>query len=88
MLTPDLPGLGVDRTPASAVGLQAYADRLCATLQSCTEPVQLVGHSMGGIAITQAAEAMPEKVRTLVYLTAFLLPAGSSLLDEAHTDKR
>lgn len=87
VLTPDLPGLGVDRTPVSAVSLQSYADRLCETLASCSEPAQFIGHSMGGVAITQAAEAMPEKIKTLVYLTAFLLPAGSSLLDEASTDK-
>jgi len=41
---------------------------------------------MGGIAITQAAEAMPQKVKTLVYLTAFLLPSGRSLIEEAQTD--
>lgn len=84
--TPDLPALGVDRTPLSSVSLQSYADRVCATLGACHEPVYLVGHSMGGIAITQAAEAMPQKVKMLVYVTAFLLPSGRCLLDQAHTD--
>jgi len=33
---------------------------------------------MGGLAITQAAEAMPDKIKMLVYLTAFLLPSGKT----------
>lgn len=86
VLTPDLPALGVDRTPLSSATLQSYTDRVCETLGGCSESVCLVGHSMGGIAITQAAEAMPHKVKTLVYLTAFLLPSGRTLLDEAQAD--
>jgi pimeloyl-ACP methyl ester carboxylesterase len=78
--------LGVDRTPIQSVSLQSYADRVCETLSACSEPVYLVGHSMGGLAITQAAEAMPQKVRMLVYLTAFLVPSGRTLLDIAQAD--
>jgi len=86
VLTPDLPALGVDRAPLPSATLQSYADRVCVTLSACSESVYLVGHSMGGIAITQAAEAMPHKVKTLVYLTAFLLPSGRTLLEEAQAD--
>lgn len=86
VLTPDLPALGVDRTPLQSVSLQAYVDRVCGTLKACNEPVYLVGHSMGGIVVTQAAEAMPQKVKMLVYLSAFLLPNGRCLLEQAHTD--
>lgn len=84
--TPDLPALGVDRTPVQSVTLQSYADRVCEILSACDEPVYLVGHSMGGLAITQAAEAIPQKVKMLVYLTAFLLPSGKTLLDIAQAD--
>lgn len=86
VIAPDLPALGIDRTPLHSVSLQSYADRVCEALDACGEAVHLVGHSMGGIVITQAAEAMPQKVKTLVYLTAFLLPSGRSLLEELHTD--
>jgi len=86
VIAPDLPALGVDRTPLHSASLQAYADRVCETLDACDEAVHLVGHSMGGIAITQAAEAMPQKVKTLVYLTAFLLPSGRSLMEEVQAD--
>ncbi len=86
VLTPDLPGHGRDKTPIPQVSLQAYADRVCQVLDAQAEPVVLVGHSMGGLVITQAAEQRPQKVKTLVYLTAFLLRDGESLLQVAQGD--
>jgi pimeloyl-ACP methyl ester carboxylesterase len=56
---------------------------VCETLDAQAEPVLLVGHSMGGIVITQVAEERPEKIQTLVYLTAFLPQNGESLLQLA-----
>ena len=46
----------------------------------------LVGHSRGGIVISQAAELVPGGIRHLVYLSAYLLPAGASLAEEARRD--
>ena len=77
----DLPSHGIDRTPIGAVSLETYADSVCEILDRCGEPVTLVGHSMGGLVISRAAELRPARVRTLVYLTAFLLRDGQSLLD-------
>lgn len=77
----DLPGHGCDRTPLAELTLDAYADRVVQTLCGLDEPAILVGHSMGGIVISQAAERAPERVAGLVYLCAFLLPAGESILD-------
>ena len=34
----------------------------------------MVGHSMGGLTISAVAEAVPEKLRALVYVTALMLP--------------
>jgi len=42
----------------------------------------LVGHSFGGTVISKVAEAIPERIRRLVFLTAFVLRDGKSLLDE------
>jgi pimeloyl-ACP methyl ester carboxylesterase len=56
---------------------------VCETLDAQAEPVLLVGHSMGGIVITQVAEEHPEKIQTLVYLTAFLPQNSESLLQIA-----
>lgn len=86
VFAPDLPALGIDRMPVQTASLQSYSDRVCETLSMCSEPAILIGHSMGGLAITQAAEAMPEKVKLLVYLTAFLLASGQTLLEIAQAD--
>lgn len=82
----DLPGHGDDKTPIAQVSLQAYADRVGEVLDAQSEPVILVGHSMGGVVITQAAEHHPDKIKTLVYLTAFLLRNGEFLLQHAQGD--
>jgi pimeloyl-ACP methyl ester carboxylesterase len=81
--TLDLPGHGQDRTPIREITLAAYTKRVCEALDAQAEPVMLVGHSMGGIVITQVAEERPEKIQMLVYLTAFLPQNGESLLQLA-----
>jgi len=86
VIAPDLPGHGVDRTPLNRVNLDGYTKRLCEVLDDGEEPALLVGHSMGGIAVTRAAELRPDRVHTLVYVAGFLLPDGRSLLEEAQTD--
>jgi len=74
----DLPSHGKDNTPISEVTLQAYADSVCKILDAQSEPVFLVGHSMGGVVISQAAEYRPEKIKALVYVAAYLLRNGES----------
>lgn len=76
VVAPDLPGHGKDKTPISEITLDAYANRACEVIQQQSEPVILVGHSMGGRVITQAAEYCPDGIETLVYLTASLLKNG------------
>jgi len=56
VLAPDLPGHGNDATPTATVTLKSYTDRICEIASEQNEPAILAGHSMGGIAITQAAE--------------------------------
>jgi pimeloyl-ACP methyl ester carboxylesterase len=76
----DLPGSGADPTPPGQVTLMAYADRICQTLAE-GPPALLVGHSMGGMAITQAAALSPEHITALAYVAAFIPADGQSLLD-------
>src|SRR5262249_48601509 len=78
LTAPDLPSGGIDATPPATVTLQSQADRLVAVLDTLPDPVILVGHSAGGPVISLAAEARPQKIAKLVYLTAFLLPDGGS----------
>lgn len=76
---PDLPGSGDDPTPIPEVSLRSYADRISGVLDAQPEPAVLVGHSSGGVVVSQAAEQRPEKVKLLVYLAAFLLRDGETL---------
>lgn len=87
VITPDLPGHGQDKTPISEIILQCFVDRVCQVLDAQSEPVILVGHSMGGIVVTQTAEYRPDKIKALVYLSAFLPRNGESLLQLAQQDK-
>ena len=77
----DLPGSGSDETPVEDVTLDAYAERICAQLGWSDEPAVLVGHSMGGVAITQAAGRCPGRIAMLVYVAAFMPRHGQSLLE-------
>jgi pimeloyl-ACP methyl ester carboxylesterase len=86
VLAPDLPSLGKDKTPVSEVSLTLWAEHVCHLLDAQPEPAVLVGHSRGGIVISEAAERRPDKVKTLVYLSAFLLRNGESLLQLAGQD--
>src|SRR5690242_8929821 len=64
----DLPGHGRDLTPTAEVTLERYVERVCQALVAEPEPAVLVGHSMSGMVITQAAERCPEHIQMLVYL--------------------
>ena len=81
----DLPGHSQDKTPLREITLAAYTNRVCETLDAHVEPVILVGHSLGGMVITQVAEGRPAKIQKLVYLTALLPQNGESLLQIART---
>jgi pimeloyl-ACP methyl ester carboxylesterase len=75
----DLPSAGIDAAPPGSVTLQAQADRVITILDTLSEPVILVGHSAGGAVISSVAEARPDRIQNLVYLTAFLLQKGDSV---------
>jgi pimeloyl-ACP methyl ester carboxylesterase len=86
----DLPGAGADTTPVAEVTLDRYADAICDALAEWAPaaPTLLAGHSMGGMAITQAAGRLgahpgvdPERLVGLIYISAFLPQPGQSLLD-------
>ncbi|MGG0258917.1 alpha/beta fold hydrolase [Bacillus mycoides] len=79
VVTLDLPGSGKDMTPSQNITLDSYVNVVTATIDQQNENVILVGHSMGGIVITQTAEYIPNKIDKLVYLCAFLPQNGESL---------
>lgn len=72
VITVELPGSGSDPVPIEDVTLASYTESIQRALEQSPGPAYLVGHSMGGIAISQAAEAAPGNIVRLVYLCAFL----------------
>ncbi len=79
VITLDLPGSGKDTTPSPNITLDSYVNAVTTIINQQNEKVILVGHSMGGIVITQTAELIPNKIDKLVYLCAFLPQNGESL---------
>jgi pimeloyl-ACP methyl ester carboxylesterase len=65
----------VARAPAD---LHADADNVMRVLDAVRGPVTLVGHSYGGAVITDAG--VHDRVERLVYLTAFALDIGESVM--------
>jgi pimeloyl-ACP methyl ester carboxylesterase len=86
VIAPDLLSLGRDCTPTRTVTLATWTQQIAALVQAAAEPVVLVGHSRGGIVLSEVAERIPEHIRALVYLSAFLLENGRSLRDVAAED--
>lgn len=79
--TLDLPGGGDDETPLEEITLDACAERVCEVLASRPEQAVLVGYSMGGAVVTEAAGRCPERVASLIFVSAFMPANGQSLLD-------
>jgi pimeloyl-ACP methyl ester carboxylesterase len=74
--TPDLPVTARSMAAWVAVVLEAVGGG----------PAVLVGHSRGGAVISAVAEAAPEKISRLIYLSGFLLRRGQSVLAAAQED--
>lgn len=78
-IAPDLPGHGERNEDLSEQTLASYAESIAEVLKKQDQPVILVGHSMGGAVITEAAERCPGKIDRLVYMAAFMLENGQSV---------
>lgn len=73
---PDLPGLGKDQTPPANVTLADNVEKISRLLDKMDEPVVLVGHALGGVTISQVAEARRRKIKALVYVCGLMPPSG------------
>ena len=83
----DLPGRPSAPLAADKVSVALYRDTVLKAIAGTRQPVVMVGHSFGGIVISAVGEAAPAKVKTLVYLAAYLPKDGESLLSLANTDR-
>lgn len=76
----DLPSHGKDTTHPEIVTFRMYVDKVKEIANNINGEVILVGHSMSGTVISQAAEELGiHKVNKLVYLDAFLPKNGESV---------
>jgi len=85
VITVNLPGHGSDITSFANISLQSYVDAVKNAIGD-RKNIILVGHSMAGIVISQVAEEMPDRIKELVYLAAYLPQNGESLLSLAKQD--
>jgi pimeloyl-ACP methyl ester carboxylesterase len=86
VITPELPATGGDTTDPASVSLESWARFVADAIRREQEAVVLVGHSRGGIVISRTTELASERVKRLVYVSAYLLPAGATLAATARTD--
>jgi pimeloyl-ACP methyl ester carboxylesterase len=82
---PQLTGLGERVHLASpSVGLATHiTDVVNTILWEDLRDIVLVGHSYGGMVITGVADRVPDRIRRLVYLDAFLPESGETTVDLA-----
>lgn len=73
-----LPGHEEPMGPAATTGLETYADAVLARILAAKSPPLVVGHSMGGAVITQAAAKKP-LIAGLLYVASFPIKHGESL---------
>ena len=82
----NLPGRPGAPMAADAVSLDLYRDTVVSALNAVSGPAILVGHSFAGIVIAAAAEQAPAKIKTLVFVAAYLPQDGDSLVSLAQQD--
>jgi pimeloyl-ACP methyl ester carboxylesterase len=79
----ELPGMGSDETSLASLSLAAWARAVAGVIESDPEPAILVGHSRGGVVISQVAELVPDRISLSVYLTAIMMKNGECGLDSS-----
>jgi pimeloyl-ACP methyl ester carboxylesterase len=85
VIVPDLPAHGADPTPWWRASLAGYARRACDAARPAGRVIA-VGHSLGGLVITEAAARQPALFAGLVYLCAFAPLRGESLMSLGRAD--
>ncbi len=74
---PTLPGHGSETRNPFSVSMKVYGAHVNAVASALPGEVICVGHSLGGMVISQAAELRPELYHRLVFLAA-IVPDGKS----------
>ncbi len=88
VITPTATGLGErSHLLSRGITLDTFVTDLVHVLEwDDLRDVVLVGHSFGGIAITGAADRVPQRIRQLVYLDSLILQSGQSAFSQLPPD--
>jgi len=73
-------GKGADKKVTHARCVKSIADFI---VEKSLSDFILVGHSFGGTFISKVAEAIPDKIRRLVFQNGFVVRDGCSVMDES-----
>ncbi|BBI34266.1 alpha/beta fold hydrolase [Cohnella abietis] len=85
--TPEYPGHGAD--PNKNVTHEMLTKSIVNfIIANQLRDIVLVGHSFGGTLIQKVAEIVPDRIRRLVFLDAFVLLDGESVVDEFQAGTR
>ena len=78
----DLPGRGTRPRTEEPVTIDQCVEAVIADADAAgLSKMVLVGHSMGGITITEVANRHPDRVAELIYVAALVLPPGDMVFD-------
>ena len=81
VFVPTLTGFG-ERSHLSAPDFETFVTDVVNVIEfEDLHDVVLVGHSMGGVVTPRVAEAVPDRVATVIWLTAAVCDDGASLLE-------
>lgn len=81
--TPTLPGLGERSSEGGPeIGLECHINAItCLLIDQDLKGVILVGHSYAGLVVGGVVDQIPERIRRVVYLDAYVPEHGKSLIE-------
>ena len=78
----DLPGRGANPAPLDSLTAADWGQAVVETITELdAEKVILVGHSLAGITLPRVAEAIPERLSRMVFVSCAVPPDGGSVID-------
>ena len=72
----DARAYSIEPSPNANVTQAERTNAVIQMIMSIDRPVILVGHSMGGATISDVAEQVPERIKAVIYVAAFMLRPG------------
>jgi len=73
-------GSRLDEKPQDQISLEDYIQGIAGAIQEQDlRNVVLVGHSLAGVSIPQAAACVPDRIKRLIFVSTMLPPEGKSV---------